>query len=232
MQGLLGGVPLDRVPPVGAPRAVRLQRQAAADEPADGRHPAVQGVCDQGVPRVPLLDRRPLVRRRQRQHDPDLLDVHLRGVRQPPRCAPPRHPAANSARAIRCNSLTAPSLTSTGHNGKVRSISWTADDARLVSAGMDGAVYEWQLNGFKRVSENVLKSCAYTCAVCTPDARSIYAVGSDMKLKARRAAAAPAPACRRRPRTPAPLRLLAPPSSSPLLPVPRPAGDLRLEHQP
>ena len=81
-----------------------------------------------------------------------------------------------------------------GHNGKVRSISWTADDARLVSAGMDGAVYEWQLNGFKRVSENVLKSCAYTCAVCTPDARSIYAVGSDMKLKARRRRPRPHPA--------------------------------------
>ena len=33
------------------------------------------------------------------------------------------------------------------------------------------------------MSENVLKSCAYTCAVCTPDARTIYAVGSDHKLK-------------------------------------------------
>eukprot|EP00965_Chrysotila_dentata_P055400 1838140-Pleurochrysis_carterae.AAC.4 len=70
-----------------------------------------------------------------------------------------------------------------GHNGKVKSIYWTADDSRLVSAGMDGAVYEWQLKDFKRVSENVLKSCAYSCAVCTTDARSIFAVGSDAKLK-------------------------------------------------
>ena len=115
----------------------------------------------------------------------------------------------------------------------MRSISWTADDARLVSAGMDGAVYEWQLNGFKRVSENVLKSCAYTCAVCTPDARSIYAVGSDMKLKARRAAARPRP---RLPPPPPDPRSSPPPRPSILIPppppLPRPAGDLRLEHQP
>merc|ERR1719440_959811 len=70
-----------------------------------------------------------------------------------------------------------------GHNGKVRSIYWTQDDTRVISAGMDGAVYEWQLKDFKRTSENVLKSCSYTCAVCTPDARSIFAVGSDRKMK-------------------------------------------------
>ena len=62
-------------------------------------------------------------------------------------------------------------------------IYWTQDDTRLVSAGMDGAVYEWQVKETKRMSENVLKSCAYTCAVCAPDARTIYAVGSDHKLK-------------------------------------------------
>ena len=70
-----------------------------------------------------------------------------------------------------------------GHNGKVKSIFWTQDDSRIVSAGMDGAVYEWQLKDYRRISENVLKSCAYTCAVCTADARAIYAVGSDRKLK-------------------------------------------------
>lgn len=32
-----------------------------------------------------------------------------------------------------------------GHNGKVRSIYWTPDDSGLVSSGMDGAVYEWEL---------------------------------------------------------------------------------------
>ena len=70
-----------------------------------------------------------------------------------------------------------------GHNGKVRSLHWVPDDSKLVSAGMDGAVYEWKLKDFKREKENVLKGCNYTCVVSTPDARSIFAVGSDRKLK-------------------------------------------------
>lgn len=70
-----------------------------------------------------------------------------------------------------------------GHNGKVRSLYWSPDDTKLVSAGMDGAVYEWKLKDFKREKENVLKGCNYTCVLSTPDDRSIFAVGSDKKLK-------------------------------------------------
>jgi len=70
-----------------------------------------------------------------------------------------------------------------GHNGKVRSVYWTPDDAKIVSAGMDGAVYEWKMKDFKREKENVLKGCNYTCVISTPDSRSIFAVGSDRKLK-------------------------------------------------
>eukprot|EP00736_Rhodelphis_marinus_P001057 Rmarinus@m.11291 len=70
-----------------------------------------------------------------------------------------------------------------GHNGKVRSVFWSPDDTKLFSAGMDGAVYEWRLKDFKREGENVLKTCNYTCVVCTPDGRSVFAVGSDKKLK-------------------------------------------------
>jgi len=32
-----------------------------------------------------------------------------------------------------------------GHNGKVRSVYWSSDDTKIVSAGLDGAVYEWKL---------------------------------------------------------------------------------------
>lgn len=44
-----------------------------------------------------------------------------------------------------------------GHNGKVKSVAWLPDNTRLVSAGVDGAVYEWRLKDFKRSKENVLK---------------------------------------------------------------------------
>mmetsp|Transcript_26004 Transcript_26004/g.85576 ORF Transcript_26004/g.85576 Transcript_26004/m.85576 type:complete len:1192 (-) Transcript_26004:44-3619(-) len=70
-----------------------------------------------------------------------------------------------------------------GHNGKVRSLCWSADDTMLTSCGMDGACYEWNLKDYKRIGENVLKSCNYTSCVCTPDGRTTFAVGSDKKIK-------------------------------------------------
>ncbi|KAI9344641.1 quinon protein alcohol dehydrogenase-like superfamily [Obelidium mucronatum] len=89
-----------------------------------------------------------------------------------------------------------------GHNGKVRSIHWSPDDGKIITAGMDGAIYDWALKdmgtgataggaaggaggggGIKREGESILKSCSYTCAVASPDGKSIYAVGSDKTLK-------------------------------------------------
>ncbi|KAM4721643.1 cilia- and flagella-associated protein 57 [Rhinophrynus dorsalis] len=70
-----------------------------------------------------------------------------------------------------------------GHNGKVRSIAWSADDSKLVSCGLDGAVYEWNPLLGKRDSECVLKSCSYSCVAMSPDAKTIFAVGSDQTLK-------------------------------------------------
>uniref|UniRef100_A0A7S0QB36 Cilia- and flagella-associated protein 57 n=1 Tax=Cryptomonas curvata TaxID=233186 RepID=A0A7S0QB36_9CRYP len=70
-----------------------------------------------------------------------------------------------------------------GHNGKVRSVCWSADDSRVVTCGMDGAVYEWSVRDAKRIGDYVLKSCNYTCAVSAVEGRGTYAVGSDRKLK-------------------------------------------------
>ncbi|KAM7161419.1 cilia- and flagella-associated protein 57 isoform 2-T2 [Macrochelys suwanniensis] len=70
-----------------------------------------------------------------------------------------------------------------GHNGKVRSVIWSADDNKLISCGTDGAVYEWSLLTGKRESECVLKSCSYSGVAISPDAKIIFAVGSDQTLK-------------------------------------------------
>ena len=43
-------------------------------------------------------------------------------------------------------------------------MSWLPDDTKLVSAGGDGAVYEWRLKDFKRSKENVLK--VRNCTLC------------------------------------------------------------------
>ncbi|XP_037831258.1 cilia- and flagella-associated protein 57 isoform X3 [Kryptolebias marmoratus] len=70
-----------------------------------------------------------------------------------------------------------------GHNGKVRSIEWSLDDSRLVSCGMDGAVYEWDTRTGKRQSESVLKPCSYTGVAFSSDYKTILAVGTDFTLK-------------------------------------------------
>lgn len=70
-----------------------------------------------------------------------------------------------------------------GHNGKVRGIEWSPDDRRLVSCGMDGAVYEWNTQTGKRESESVLKECSYTGLSFSSDYRTILTVGNDHTLK-------------------------------------------------
>ena len=54
--------------------------------------------------------------------------------------------------ALRCFALHC-----RGHNGKVRSLAWSANDAHIVSCGTEGAVYQWKLRTFKRARESVLK---------------------------------------------------------------------------
>uniref|UniRef100_A0A3Q0KGU0 WD-repeat protein, putative n=1 Tax=Schistosoma mansoni TaxID=6183 RepID=A0A3Q0KGU0_SCHMA len=70
-----------------------------------------------------------------------------------------------------------------GHNGKIRSIIWSDDDYKLISCGLDGAVYEWDTQKGTRINENVLKSCSYTSVAVSQDAKTVYAVGSDKTLK-------------------------------------------------
>ncbi|XP_058487898.1 cilia- and flagella-associated protein 57 [Solea solea] len=74
-------------------------------------------------------------------------------------------------------------LTLKGHNGKIRGVKWSLDDRRLVSCGMDGAVYEWNTQTGKRESESVLKSCGYTGVAFSSDCATILAVGTDLTLK-------------------------------------------------
>nr|XP_004672541.1 cilia- and flagella-associated protein 57 [Jaculus jaculus] len=70
-----------------------------------------------------------------------------------------------------------------GHTGKIRSVVWNTDDSKLISAGTDGAVYEWNLSTGKRETECVLKSCSYNSVAVSPDGKVIFAVGSDQTLK-------------------------------------------------
>ncbi|CAG5122075.1 unnamed protein product, partial [Candidula unifasciata] len=70
-----------------------------------------------------------------------------------------------------------------GHNGKVKSVIWSFDDNKLVSCGMDGAVYEWETTTGKRIGDSVLKTCSYSSITIAPDGKSVIAVGSDKILR-------------------------------------------------
>lgn len=69
-----------------------------------------------------------------------------------------------------------------GHNGPVKSVYWSLDDTSIVSAGMDGAVYERRLDEGRRHQEWVQKSCHFSSAVISMDGK-IYAVGDDQYIK-------------------------------------------------
>lgn len=66
---------------------------------------------------------------------------------------------------------------------QVCGLAWSPNDSRLVSCGMDGAVYEWDTQTGRRASECVLKSCSYTDVVYSSDCNSVLAVGTDAALK-------------------------------------------------
>ena len=68
-------------------------------------------------------------------------------------------------------------------SSQIRCLLWNPDDSHLVSCGMDGAIYDWNVQNVKRERECVLKSCSYTSIAITPDLRTTFAVGSDRTLK-------------------------------------------------
>ncbi|KAG0613875.1 hypothetical protein M758_6G135700 [Ceratodon purpureus] len=69
------------------------------------------------------------------------------------------------------------------HLNKVRSIWWANDDFNLVTAGMDGAIYEWDLKTCKRSREYVLKGCMQTSVIIANDSKLFLSTTTDCKLR-------------------------------------------------
>ena len=53
----------------------------------------------------------------------------------------------------------------------------------MISAGLDGAVYQWDLEEAKREGEFVQKGILYSSALCNHDGNTVFASGSDRILK-------------------------------------------------
>ena len=73
-----------------------------------------------------------------------------------------------------------------GPTGKIRCLFWLPpDDTRLLSAGQDGAVYDWNVKEGRKEGDHVMKSVQYT-SVTSNGAHSsglLWAVGNDRKLR-------------------------------------------------
>ncbi|TPX35788.1 hypothetical protein SmJEL517_g01897 [Synchytrium microbalum] len=81
-------------------------------------------------------------------------------------------------------------MTLTGHEGRIRSITWSGDDARLISTAMDGSIIEWSLLNRSRDSGCVRTFIAvpssevlYSCVSYSPDENSVYATANDASFK-------------------------------------------------
>eukprot|EP00755_Sulcionema_specki_P030574 Sspe_Gene.94685::Locus_67029_Transcript_1_1_Confidence_1.000_Length_2211::g.94685::m.94685 len=67
----------------------------------------------------------------------------------------------------------------TGHSASVQSICWSRNDQNLVSAGSEGAVYEWRVYTAKRneANETVCKNVNYSCVRYDDDTQMVAALG-------------------------------------------------------
>jgi WD40 repeat protein len=92
--------------------------------------------------------------------------------------------AVNGNTIVLYNTYTCETIgTLRGHNSKVRSVFWVEGDRAMISAGIDGAVYQWDLEENKREGEFVLKGVNYSSALSNHEGTSVFAAGSDRFLK-------------------------------------------------
>ncbi|CAH0564937.1 unnamed protein product [Brassicogethes aeneus] len=74
-------------------------------------------------------------------------------------------------------------FTYKGHNGRIKGLSWAAEDRILGSCGTEGAVYEWDVGNSMRINEVIIKSNSFYDCAMTSNGKSTYAVGNDGRLR-------------------------------------------------
>ncbi|XP_039752116.1 cilia- and flagella-associated protein 57 [Pararge aegeria] len=70
-----------------------------------------------------------------------------------------------------------------GHNGRITSLAWSANDLTLVSCGTEGAVYEWNMSSGQRVGEVILKTNQFNACAVNSNGKTTYGVGTDGEIK-------------------------------------------------
>ncbi|KAL1462695.1 hypothetical protein WDU94_014509 [Cyamophila willieti] len=74
-------------------------------------------------------------------------------------------------------------ITLVGHRMEISSFKWISSDDILLSCGLDGAVYTWNVKDGNRLVDVVTKHCKHHDIDSISDGKLIYTVGNDGHLK-------------------------------------------------
>lgn len=69
-----------------------------------------------------------------------------------------------------------------GHTGIITGFSWSKMDAKLITIGNDGAVYEWEMFNGTRITEVIIKEVTINGVVLSSDDSTIYCISNDKKI--------------------------------------------------
>ncbi|CAM6125201.1 unnamed protein product [Calypogeia fissa] len=70
-----------------------------------------------------------------------------------------------------------------GHTGAVTALAWSPDSIYIISAGLDGAIYGWFLDGYHRYLEYVVKGSVYSCLLVDQQRTFILACGTSVPVR-------------------------------------------------
>ena len=70
-----------------------------------------------------------------------------------------------------------------GHTGKIRSLCWSTDDTKLVTCGIDGNIFTWNVRTMSREGEITCQGTLFSSVCYDIESKYAYAVGSDGAIK-------------------------------------------------
>ncbi|BBN04341.1 hypothetical protein MPTK1_3g03790 [Marchantia polymorpha subsp. ruderalis] len=92
--------------------------------------------------------------------------------------------AANSREIVLIDAYTwKVSAILKGHTGVVTTLAWSSDSMYVASAGADGAIYAWFLDGGHRYLEYVIKGSIHTCLLFDPARTCIISCGPTLPIR-------------------------------------------------
>ena len=70
-----------------------------------------------------------------------------------------------------------------GHTGKIKGFVWSKTDSKLVSIGLEGAIYEWDMCSGARMAEVILKGIILNGIVLSSDDTTSYCISNDNQIR-------------------------------------------------